>query len=64
MTSENISEPWIFFEAGALSGRGCPYLLDIHPVEIEGTPLSQFEQGRHEEAGQDAQRGNGQRPVI
>ena len=47
LTPENINEPWILFEAGALSkalnsSSVCPVLLDFAPSEIKG-PLSQFQ---------------------
>jgi hypothetical protein len=47
VTPENVSEPWLLFEAGALSkalksSRVCPILLDITPVDLKG-PLAQFQ---------------------
>lgn len=49
ITSDNLDEPWIHFEAGALFDivekqrhRICPYLLDIDPSDIRG-PLSNFQ---------------------
>jgi len=47
-TSENISAPWVLFEAGALSkqlrgSRVCPYLLDVRPEDLAGSPLSHFQ---------------------
>ncbi len=47
LTSENLNEPWLLFEAGALSKAiettfVCPILLDIEPSEVKG-PLSQFQ---------------------
>ena len=47
LTPENQTEPWIIFEAGALSKqvehtRVCPYLLALDPSEIRG-PLAQFQ---------------------
>ena len=46
LTPNNLSEPWILFEAGALSKLGhahvVPLLLDINPTDIKG-PLSQFQ---------------------
>jgi len=46
LTAENLSAPWILFEAGALSkiidtSRVCPYLLGLEPTEVIG-PLAQF----------------------
>jgi len=47
LTPENLSAPWLLFEAGALSKTldktfVCPYLLNLHPTDIQG-PLSQFQ---------------------
>ena len=47
LTRENLSAPWILFEAGALSKTleetyVCPYLLDVRPADLEG-PLAQFQ---------------------
>jgi hypothetical protein len=49
ITSDNLNEPWIHFEAGALFDivgkqlhRICPYLLDLDPSDIKG-PLSHFQ---------------------
>lgn len=47
LTPENLSEPWILFEAGALSkvldkSLVCPILLDLDPSSVTG-PLSQFQ---------------------
>lgn len=46
LTSDNLDEPWILFEAGAISKSigdafVCPYLLDIRPADVQA-PLSQF----------------------
>jgi hypothetical protein len=46
-TSDNLTSPWILFEAGALSkavtrASVVPYLLDISSAEISG-PLSMFQ---------------------
>lgn len=50
ITSENLSAPWLMFEAGALAktlDRACviPFLLDIEPSALAG-PLSQFQAAR------------------
>lgn len=50
LTPENITEPWVIFEAGALSGkhereRVSPFLLGIEPEDLP-TPLSQFQSTR------------------
>lgn len=47
LTPENINEPWILFEAGALSkalghSSVCPILFNFSPSELNG-PLSQFQ---------------------
>lgn len=47
LTPENLNEPWILFEAGALSKTlentfVCPYLFKIEKAELKG-PLSQFQ---------------------
>jgi hypothetical protein len=47
LTPENMNEPWILFESGALSktlgsSRVCPLLIDLTPTDITG-PLSQFQ---------------------
>ena len=46
LTQENLHEPWIHFEAGALAkrideARVCPYLLDLKTTDIKG-PLESF----------------------
>jgi|SRR6185295_7906728 len=46
-TPENLREPWLLFEAGALSkalgsSRVCPILLDLVPSDLKG-PLAQFQ---------------------
>jgi hypothetical protein len=48
LTPDNISEPWILFEAGALSKTldkrtlVCTYLLGMNPADLTG-PLAQFQ---------------------
>jgi hypothetical protein len=47
LTKENLTAPWILFEAGALAksvepAHVCPYLLDLKPIELN-EPLSQFQ---------------------
>lgn len=46
LTRENLNEPWILFEAGALSKTKeayvCTFLLDLKPSDIE-QPLAQFQ---------------------
>jgi hypothetical protein len=49
VTKENASEPWINFEAGALSkaldkNRVCPFLLGLVPTDLDRrSPLLQFQ---------------------
>lgn len=50
LTKENLNQPWVLFEAGALAktldtSHVCPYLLDLKPSELEG-PLVQFQAAR------------------
>ncbi|MFH1862924.1 MAG: hypothetical protein ABH878_08955 [bacterium] len=47
LTRENTSEPWIYFESGALSitkekGQVSPFLFDIRFSDVKG-PLAQFQ---------------------
>ncbi|KUI26050.1 hypothetical protein AU195_13780 [Mycobacterium sp. IS-1496] len=47
LTRENLSSPWMTFEAGALSeglsnGRVCPVLVDVEPGDVAG-PLAEFQ---------------------
>jgi hypothetical protein len=47
LTPENLSSPWLLFEAGALSKTldktfVCPYLLNLQPTDVQ-PPLSQFQ---------------------
>ena len=53
VTPKNIKEPWIHFEAGAISnvfgeGSVCPFLFGVESSEIEG-PLQQFQCALFEE---------------
>jgi hypothetical protein len=55
LTQQNVSAPWLLFEAGALSkavgfGRVLPYLIDLRPTDLTG-PLSQFQAARANRAG-------------
>lgn len=50
LTRENLSAPWLNFEAGALSkemerGRVSPFLLGLEPEDVRG-PLGQFQATR------------------
>jgi len=50
LTPENLNDPWIHFEAGALAkridtARVCPYLLGLKTTDIEG-PLESFQAKR------------------
>ncbi len=47
LTKENITAPWIMFEAGALAknidtGRVCTFLFDIKDTDVVG-PLASFQ---------------------
>lgn len=46
LTADNQREPWLHFEAGAISkartAHLCPFLLDLESAHIDG-PLAQFE---------------------
>src|SRR5687768_17152232 len=53
LTPENLTAPWILFEAGALSkyvedARVVPLILDLKPTDIKG-PLTQFQSLRVKE---------------
>lgn len=55
VTQENLTSPWLDFEAGALSktldqSRVCPIGLNLKPGQISG-PLSQFQAVSLDEAG-------------
>lgn len=54
ITNENINEPWILFESGAMSsaiGKShvCPILFDFEPSALSG-PLSQFQATKFEKS--------------
>lgn len=46
LTPENVTAPWILFEAGAISKTKdatlCPFLIDLSPADVE-QPLGQFQ---------------------
>lgn len=47
LTAENLTAPWIMFEAGAISkqidtSRVCPLLFGLSPTDVKG-PLEQFQ---------------------
>lgn len=45
ITAENVGNPWLLFEAGAISAHGTtvvPLLVDISPVDLSG-PLAFFQ---------------------
>jgi DNA-binding CsgD family transcriptional regulator len=55
LTEENRLNPWVLFEAGAISrtverGRVIPYLVDI-PIRLLDGPLSQFQARVADESG-------------
>jgi hypothetical protein len=48
VTAENVSAPWLNFEAGALSksidvGRVAPLLIDAKIENLSGSPINQFQ---------------------
>lgn len=48
VTKENLTAPWLNFEAGALSktienSYVAPFLFDVKPSELKGSPISQFQ---------------------
>jgi len=48
LSRENIREPWLLFEAGTLSSgktrdKIIPFLIDVHPSDLIGIPLSGFQ---------------------
>lgn len=56
VTKQNLTSPWLLFEAGALAksvneSYVIPYLLDIEPAEVPQGPLSQFQAKRADEKG-------------
>ena len=56
VTHDNVSSPWLQFEAGALwhrhggTGNVCPLLLDVSPNELPGT-LQLFQTRRFDKKG-------------
>jgi hypothetical protein len=55
LTGDNLSSPWIHFEAGAISkvsGNSVvvPYLIDVEPSDLTG-PLTKFQAVRADEGG-------------
>src|SRR5262249_31004438 len=49
ITSENVGNPWMHFEAGVLSGKGrrvIPYFVDIEPGEVPRGPLDRLQAKR------------------
>lgn len=54
LTKDNLTAPWILFEAGALAKTisdtfVCPYLIGIEPANIPQGPLTQFQAKRANE---------------
>src|SRR5229473_1687126 len=54
LTKDNCRRPWLLFESGALAkvvdrpeavdkSRLCPYLIDMDPEDLQGSPLGQFQ---------------------
>lgn len=55
VTPENLTSPWVLFEAGALAksmadGRVVPVLLDLELQDVAG-PLAQFQAKKYEKVG-------------
>lgn len=55
VTRENLHSDWLNFEAGALSksldkGKVCPFLLDLKPIDINQSPITQFQMAVLEKA--------------
>ncbi|MFN8475090.1 MAG: TIR domain-containing protein [Anaerolineae bacterium] len=50
LTAENMREPWLLFEAGAISrtkdARACTYLFELKPSDLLGSPLASFQHTR------------------
>ncbi len=51
LNRENLNEPWILFEAGAMAKTKdayvCTFLLDVSPANVQ-QPLGQFQHTRYE----------------
>jgi hypothetical protein len=48
ITPENVRSPWLYFEAGAIAGKGtdtrvCSYLIGVEPSQLSGGPLGHFQ---------------------
>ena len=48
VTKENVRSPWLYFETGAIAGKGdgvrvCPYLLGIGPNMLSDGPLGKYQ---------------------
>jgi len=48
VTRENVRSPWLYFETGAIAGKGeeakvCPYLLGIDPGMLADGPLGKYQ---------------------
>ena len=48
ITPENVRSPWLFFEAGAIAGKGtesrvCSYLIGLEPAQLSNGPLGHFQ---------------------
>ena len=53
-TSSNYDAPWISYEFGNLTGKKiavCPYLIDLEPPDLIGTPLAQYQAKRTDKTG-------------
>ena len=48
VTRENVRSPWLYYEAGAIAGKGenvrvCPYLIDVDVRMLSDGPLGKFQ---------------------
>jgi hypothetical protein len=48
ITPENVRSPWLYFEAGAIAGKGadtrvCAYLIGVTPAQLSNGPLGPFQ---------------------
>lgn len=48
VTEQNVRSPWLYFETGAIAGKGegvrvCPYLLGIGPAMLSDGPFGKYQ---------------------
>lgn len=56
VTAENVTSPWVHFEAGAIArrqehSRVCPYLIGVDPDDLRSGPLVLFQCARSDKEG-------------